>query len=107
MVFHDFRGYACEISFLKFFVKRAQKLETMVIVVAYGCFSSPFEARLKLHPLFSAKMATTSYVLKLYFPTRKGAGPWDLTSGSDFLNSDPFLFSAGQVPNTYVVFFDI
>ncbi|KAG0547103.1 hypothetical protein BDA96_01G050400 [Sorghum bicolor] len=100
MVFHDFRGYACEISFLKSFAQRTQKLETMVIVVAYGCFSSPSEARLKLEPLFFAKRET-SYLLKLYFPTHKGAGPWDLASGSDFLNSDPFLFSVGQVPKTY------
>lgn len=96
IIFHNFRGDECELSFLKFVVESARMLTKLVIVYRKGTFASRAEAHSRVEPLFDVPWASDCCSLRLVQSSlTEGEGLKILTSkrGSDFSVSDPFAFT--------------
>ncbi|CAO2186416.1 unnamed protein product [Urochloa humidicola] len=90
MVFHDFRGEQNEIAFLKFVIKSAPMLRTLMIVYAHGYLSSMDEATSKAKALFARKRANDRCLLAVCESAHGGGALWNFQNGSDFSCQDPF-----------------
>ncbi|TVU07265.1 hypothetical protein EJB05_47313 [Eragrostis curvula] len=89
MAFHDFRGERSELSFLKFVVESAQKLEVLVVQFANGCVNSGPEAVAQVKSLFAGKRGAPPPCSLLVLENKLSEGEfWDFERGSDY--SNPF-----------------
>ncbi|VAI03734.1 hypothetical protein VPH35_072351 [Triticum aestivum] len=93
MIFQNFLGDRCELSFLKFFLENARMLTKLAIVCVNGSFSSLAEVNAKVKPLFDTKWASNCCQLLLFesaFAEGQGLQMQNFERGSDFSVRDPF-----------------
>ena len=86
VVFKNFRGNRSELAFLRFVVKRAQRLQMLVVVLADA---SEEGVAAKLKPLArSTKRANRDPEFTIL--VRKAGSVWSFRVASDLSQSDPF-----------------
>uniref|UniRef100_A0A453HNH5 Uncharacterized protein n=2 Tax=Aegilops tauschii TaxID=37682 RepID=A0A453HNH5_AEGTS len=93
MIFQNFRGDRCELSFLKFFLENARMLTNLAIVCVNGSFGSLAEENAKVKPLFDTKWASNCCQLLLFesaFAEGQGLEMQNFERGYNFSVRDPF-----------------
>lgn len=96
IVFHNFRGDQCELSFLKFIVESAPMLTKLVLVYRKGTFASRAEAHSMAESLFGVPWASDCCSLRLVqsaLTEGEGLKILNFKRGSNFSVRDPFAFT--------------
>ncbi|CAM0885659.1 unnamed protein product [Alopecurus aequalis] len=96
VIFQNFRGDQCELSFLEFLLKNAQVLSKLVIVYGKETFTSLAEVESIVEPVFDVLWATNCCSLLLVegaLAEGEGLKMLNIKRGSNFSIGDPFAFT--------------